>query len=104
MKPAHARLPLAAIIVAASVASAQSSAQPKANDPAPAGGNGTLYVGTYARNILVLDEATMRIRDTIKSSVGIPALSISFDRKRLYVSDPGNEKIEIIDLDYEDYH
>jgi DNA-binding beta-propeller fold protein YncE len=67
-------------------------------DPAPSGGNGTIYVGTYARNVLVLDEATMRVRDTIKSSVGIPELSLSFDRKHLYITDPGNEKFEIVDL------
>ena len=32
---------------------------------APSGGTGTLYVGTYARNVLVLDEGTMKVRDTI---------------------------------------
>jgi DNA-binding beta-propeller fold protein YncE len=93
------RAPLAGLIalsLAASVAAAQgSSARP---DPVTAGGNGTIYVGTYARHILVLDEATMRVRDTIKPSVGIPELSLSFDRKKLYVTDPGNEKLEIIDL------
>jgi len=82
----------------ASLASAQGPAARQAGDPLPAGGNGTIYVGTYARNILVLDEASMRVRDTIKSSVGIPELSLSFDRKRLYVTDPGNERLEIIDL------
>src|SRR5215211_5038164 len=96
---ASLRMTASLFILAASVASAQSSAPRKADDPIQAGGNGTLFVGTYARNILVLDEATMRVRDTIKSSIGIPALSISFDRKRLYVSDPGNEKIEIIDIE-----
>ncbi len=67
-------------------------------DPIPSGGDGTIYVGTYARNILVLDEATMRVRDTLHTTVGIPEISLSFDRKHLYVSDPGNEKVEIIDL------
>src|SRR5215217_1536941 len=86
-----------ALTAFASTVGAQSSATRTARDPAP-GGNGTIYVGTYARNVLVLDEATMRVRDTIKTSVGIPQLSLSFDRKRLYVTDPGNEKIEIIDL------
>jgi DNA-binding beta-propeller fold protein YncE len=62
------------------------------------GGSGTLYVGTYARNVLVLDEATMRVKDTIKPHVGIPELSLSFDRKHLYITDPGDEKLEIIDL------
>jgi len=93
----------AALLAATSVAAAQGPAARNASnrsgpDPAPSGGTGTIYVGTYARNILVLDEATMRVRDTIKATVGIPELSLSFDRKRLYVTDPGNEKLEIIDL------
>jgi len=87
---------------AGSIAAAQGPSQGgsarSAPDPVTAGGNGTIYVGTYARNILVLDEATMRVRDTIKSSVGIPELSLSFDRKHMYVTDPGNERLEIIDL------
>jgi DNA-binding beta-propeller fold protein YncE len=87
-----------AIAVAGPLAWGQSTMAHQAGDPIAAGGNGTIYVGTYARNILVLDEATMRVRDTIHSNVGIPELSLSFDRKHLYVSDPGNEKIEIIDL------
>src|SRR4051812_15110994 len=76
-------------------AAAQSSVSP---DPIPPGGNGTIYVGTYARQVLVLDEATMRVRDTIKSSIGIPTLSLSANRKNLYLSDPGNERVEVIDL------
>ena len=92
-----------ALLTAVSVAAAQGPAARNASnrtgpDPAPPGGNGTIYVGTYARNILVLDEATMRLRDTIKATVGIPELSLSFDRKHLYVTDPGNEKLEIVDL------
>ncbi|HEV8495258.1 MAG TPA: hypothetical protein VGQ56_00265 [Gemmatimonadaceae bacterium] len=86
------------IALAASATGAQSGMPRQTGDPIAAGGNGTIYVGTYARNILVLDEATMQVRDTIKSSVGIPELSLSFDRKHLYVTDPGNEKLEIVDL------
>ena len=66
--------------------------------PFPRAGTARIYVGTYARNILVLDEATMSVRDTMHTTVGIPEISLSFDRKHLYVSDPGNEKVEIIDL------
>jgi hypothetical protein len=87
-----------AIAVVGSLASAQSAMPRQSGDPITAGGNGTIYVGTYARNILVVDEATMQVRDTIRSNVGIPELSLSFDRKHLYLSDPGNEKIEIVDL------
>jgi DNA-binding beta-propeller fold protein YncE len=89
---------LTAILAISASAIAQSAMPQQSGDPITAGGNGTLYVGTYARRILVLDEATMQVRDTIKSQVGIPDLSLSFDRKHLYLSDPGNEKIEIIDL------
>ncbi|HUG28119.1 MAG TPA: hypothetical protein VMK53_07450, partial [Gemmatimonadales bacterium] len=32
---------------------------------AQSGGNGTIYYGHYGRSILVIDEATMRVRDTI---------------------------------------
>src|SRR5438046_1326591 len=39
-----------ALVLGATLASAQA--------PVPSGGTGTLYVGTYARNILVIDEAT----------------------------------------------
>ena len=66
---------------------------------AQGGGNGTFYVGTYAKNILVIDEATMKVRDSIKLSIGIPlGFTLSFNRQRLYVVDPHNEKIEIVDL------
>src|SRR4051812_11115000 len=62
------------------------------------GGNGTLYIGTYGRQVLVMDEATMKVKDSIKTSIGVPRLSLSFDRKHIYVSDPGYEKVEIIDV------
>src|SRR5689334_23806069 len=84
-----ARFSLAALILSAAVLGAQS---------VPSGGGGTLYVGTYARQVLVIDEATMKVKDTIKSQLGIPDISLSFDRKHLYLTDPGNEKVEIVDL------
>ena len=66
---------------------------------AQGGGNGTFYVGTYAKNILVIDEATMKVRDSIKLSIGIPlGFTLSFNRQRLYAVDPHNEKVEIIDI------
>jgi DNA-binding beta-propeller fold protein YncE len=85
------------VVFAASLATAQSSTTRSASDPAP-GGTGTIYVGTYAQNVLVIDEATMRVRDTIHSAIGIPGLSLSFDKKHLYLSDPASEKLQIIDL------
>jgi hypothetical protein len=63
------------------------------------GGNGTIYVGTYGKKILVLDEATMRVRDSIPVSVGIPLdLGLSQDRKHFYVADPSFETLEIVDI------
>ena len=87
---------VATMVLASPLAAQTATRSP--TDPIASGGNGTIYVGTYARNILVIDEATMRVRDTLHTTVGIPELSLSFDRKHLYVSDPGSEKIEIIDL------
>jgi len=88
----------AALLCLATLAGAQPSARQNGDPRIPAGGNGTLYVGTYAKDVLVIDEATMKVRDTIRSSIGIPAISLSFDKRHLYLSDPGSEKVEIIDL------
>jgi DNA-binding beta-propeller fold protein YncE len=89
-----------AAAVGAMAASSLAAQSPRlaSSDPIPSGGDGTIYVGTYARNILVLDEASMRVRDTLHTVVGIPEISLSFDKKHLYVTDPGNEKVEILDL------
>lgn len=69
-------------------------AQPKAS-----GGSGTIYVGTYGRKILVVDEATFRVRDSIPVSVGIPiGMLLSDNRKHFYVLDPQFETVESIDI------
>lgn len=63
------------------------------------GGNGTIYYGHYGRSILVIDEATMRVRDTIPVTIGIPlVVGLSEDRNRFYVTDPAFEQIEVIDI------
>ena len=83
----------------ASLAQARPAGTPASRGASRPGGNGTIFVGTYGKAILVVDEATMTVRDSIKVSVGIPAgLILSFDRKHFYVLDPGNEKVEIIDI------
>ena len=65
----------------------------------PSGGAGTFYVGTYAKEVLVIDESTFTIRDTIPLEVGIPyRMTLSFDRKRIYVTEPNMERVEILDL------
>ena len=63
------------------------------------GGKGTIYVGTYAKKILVIDEATMRAVDSIPVSIGIPYdMSLSYNRTHIYASDPSTEHVEVIDL------
>jgi hypothetical protein len=75
------------------------SLTPPTSLSAQSGGNGTIYYGNYGRSILVLDEATMRVRDTIPVTVGVPLIfGMSEDRKRFYVGEPHNEQIEIIDI------
>lgn len=63
------------------------------------GGKGTIYVGTYAKNVLVVDEATMKITDSIPVSVGIPYdMILSHDRSRIYALEPSHERVEVLDL------
>lgn len=60
---------------------------------------GTFYIGTYSKKILVMDEATMRITDSIPVSVGIPlGMQLSYDRRHFYVLDPRVQTVEIIDI------
>jgi hypothetical protein len=76
---------------------APASAQSDAN---VTGGNGTLYLGALPSRILVIDEATMEVTDEIPVTVGIPRqLTLSPDRKRLYMIDATFEKVEIIDVE-----
>jgi len=66
---------------------------------AQSGGNGTIYYGHYGRSILVLDERTMRITDTIPVTVGVPLIrGMSEDRRRFYVTEPFSEHFEVIDI------
>lgn len=72
-----------------------------AGAPAPVtvAGDGMVYIGTYSKKILVLDEATLTVQQEIPLSIGIPlGIFPSFDQKRLYVLDARFEHIEIIDL------
>ena len=67
-----------------------------AQKPAP---DGTIYVGTYGKNILVVDEATMTVRDTIHTAIGIPYEMVpSYDKKHFYILDPATENVELIDV------
>ena len=63
------------------------------------GGNGTLYYGSYDKKVLVIDEATMAVRDSLPVAIGIPiGLTLSMDRTRLYAIDPTFEWVETFDV------
>ncbi|MFN2566688.1 MAG: YncE family protein [Gemmatimonadaceae bacterium] len=92
-------------LVAAATAPGSAWAQTATGAAAPAspalppGGNATIYVGTYAKKILVVDEASLKVTDSIPVSVGIPTqMVLSYDRKRFYVLDPRFENVEVIDI------
>jgi len=63
------------------------------------GASGTIYMGTYTDKILVIDEATLTVRDSIKMSIGIPSsLLLSADRSHFYVLNPRSDQVEIVDV------
>src|SRR5688500_20195854 len=48
---------------------------------------------------MVMDEATMRITDSIPVSIGIPVgIQLSYDRKHFYINEPRFESVEIFDI------
>ena len=66
---------------------------------AQSGGNGTIYIGTYDKKILVVNESNLRVTDTIPISIGIPtSMILSSNRKHFYVLDPAFEHVEVIDI------
>jgi hypothetical protein len=66
---------------------------------AQGGGNGTIYVGTYAKKILVVNESNLKVIDSIPISVGIPTnMVLSSNRRHFYVLDPQFENVEVIDI------
>src|SRR5688572_14194496 len=63
------------------------------------GGNHLMYIGTYAGNVQIFDEATEKQIGEIKLQTGIPrSLILSFNKQRFYVLDSTLEKIEIVDI------
>ncbi|HYE85629.1 MAG TPA: hypothetical protein VEA16_04710 [Vicinamibacterales bacterium] len=65
----------------------------------PSGGDHLMYIGTYAGSIQIFDEATEALAGEIKLKTGIPrALTLSQSRKKFYVLDSTNERIEIVDI------
>ena len=75
------------------------SAQGKPAAPSPSGGNGKMYIGTYAGDIQIFDEATETLEGRIELKTGIPRSALpSQDRTRFYVLSSTYEEIEVVDI------
>src|SRR5437870_3848116 len=58
-----------------------------------------LYIGSWPKQILVIDEAQQRVVDHIQLATGTPRhLEISNDRKKLFVSTWEKNGVEVVDL------
>ncbi|MCC7126020.1 MAG: hypothetical protein IT178_14310 [Acidobacteria bacterium] len=90
---------LSILALVASFGAVALTAQPRPVAPSPTGGNGKLYIGTYAGEIQIFDEATEKLTERIALKTGIPrSLLPSQDRTRFYVLDAHTERIEVVDV------
>jgi hypothetical protein len=65
----------------------------------PSPGNGTLYVGSFAKGFSIIDEATSTIVGTIPYKSGTPRrTALSRDRTRFYAMEADMEIIETLDI------
>lgn len=65
----------------------------------PAGGDGTIYMGTYAESIYVIDEASLEVTGQIEMETGIPIDIVrSANGERLYVRDATMQFVEVVDV------
>ena len=69
------------------------------SSPKLTGGSGTIYVGSYAKRMVVIDEATQRVTAEDPLATGIPwSARRSQDDTRLYIQNADQEHFEIVDL------
>lgn len=60
---------------------------------------GTIFLPGYPNRILVIDEASQKVIDTIPSEIGIPTgVTRSYDRKKIYITSNDNDGIEVVDI------
>jgi len=91
------KLTLVALVVV--LAGAGAAAQRFGKGITVSGGDHLLYIGTYAGNVQIYDEATEQRVGEIKLQTGIPrSLTLSNNRQRFYVLDSTYEKIEVVDI------
>ena len=71
--------------------------------PAPpralTGGTGTIYLGSYGKRLVAIDEATEKVTGEIPLKTGLPwAVHLSRDRTRFFVQSADQEHFEVIDV------
>src|SRR5262249_46011225 len=60
---------------------------------------GVLFVSAYPDRVLVIDEATQQVVDTIQPQVGLPTgVRLSYDRKKIFITTGDNNGVAVIDL------
>jgi DNA-binding beta-propeller fold protein YncE len=65
----------------------------------PSGGDGTIYIGSYARSLIVIDESTLEPRAEVPLRSGIPlGMAMNSAQTRFYVTDATFEQIEVVDI------
>jgi hypothetical protein len=87
------------VVLAGGLAVTSPSAQRFGKGITLSGGDNLLYIGTYAGNVQIFDEATEQRIGEIKLQTGIPrSLILTQNRQRFYVLDSTLEKIEVVDI------
>ena len=92
---------IACALIAATMA-VRADAPPGSDGPGPAkltAGTGTIYLGSHAGRVAVIDEATEKLAADIHLKTGMPwAMHVSRDATRLYVQSADQEHFEVIDV------
>jgi hypothetical protein len=99
--PSAAFVPIASFLVAVAVVAGPTTlaAQRFGKSLTLNGGNSLLYVGTYAGDVQIFEEASEKQIGEIKLQTGIPrSLVLSFNKQKFYVLDSTLEQIEIVDI------
>jgi len=60
---------------------------------------GVLFLPAYPDRVLVVDEETQQVIDTIQTQVGLPTgIRLSYDRKKIYITTADNNGVAVIDI------
>ena len=86
--------PLSLLVCAVALTAAAQPPSPKLT-----GGTGTIYLASYGRRIVAIDEATEKVAGEIPLKVGLPwSVRIARDGSRFYVQSADQEHFEVIDV------